>query len=183
MKKNITLLAGVATMLVLTACSTYDTGMKKEMKAPTTPAAVTVPDGNKVVMTTVGIGELTYECRAKADMPKEFAWTLAAPDAILYDSKKTAVGKYYAGPTWESNDGSKVTGKQVAVSPNAGSIPLQLVKANPATGNGAMNGITYIQRLNTKEGLAPTSACGASNAGAKQKVKYQADYVFYKAAM
>ena len=41
------------------------------------------------------------------------------------------------GPTWESNDGSKVTGKQLATAPatNAGAIPLQLVQAAPATGN------------------------------------------------
>ena len=89
----------------------------------------------------------------------------------------------YGGPTWESNDGSKVTGKQLALSPsnNAASIPLQLVQANPATGNGAMTGVTYIQRLNTKGGIAPMDACTADNVGAKKTVKYEADYVFFKA--
>ena len=53
-------------------------------------------------------------------------------------------------------DGSKVTGKQVAVAPAAaGNIPMQLVKTEPAMGNGAMTGITYIQRVNTKGGVAP----------------------------
>lgn len=32
-------------------------------------------------------------------------------------------------------------------------------------------------------GVAPATACAASNAGSKQIVKYQADYIFYKAAM
>jgi hypothetical protein len=39
----------------------------------------------------------------------------------------------------------------------------------------------YIQRVNTRGGVAPGSACAASNVGAMQVVKYQADYIFYKA--
>ncbi len=44
---------------------------------------------------------------------------------------------------------------------------------------GSMQGVTYIQRLNTRGGVAPATACAAGNAGAKQQVAYQADYVFY----
>jgi hypothetical protein len=177
MKKYVTVLAGASITLALAACSST-------MKAPEAPAAVAVPAGNKAVMTTVGIGELTYECRAKANMAGAFEWAFVGPDAVLYDTGKVAVGKYYGGPTWESNDGSKVTGKQLAVAPaaNAGAIPLQLVQANPATGNGAMTGVTYIQRLNTVGGVAPADACTAANAGARKLVKYQANYVFYKAS-
>ena len=95
-------------------------------------------------------------------------------------SAAVLVGKYYGGPTWESNDGSKVTGKQVAVAPGmAGSIPLQLVKADPAMGMGKMQGVSHIQRLNTQGGVAPAMACGMGNKGARQQVAYQADYVFY----
>ena len=76
-----------------------------------------------------------------------------------------------------------MTATQVAVAPaGAGNIPYQLVKANPATGSGAMQGVSYIQRVATKGGVAPMSACGASNLGAKQWVPYQADYIFWKAA-
>jgi hypothetical protein len=57
---------------------------------------------------------------------------------------------------------------------------MQLVKAEPAMGKGMMEGITYIQRVNTKGGVAPADACSAANAGAKMTVPYQADYVFYR---
>ena len=146
------------------------------------PAEVTPPAGNKAVLTLVGAGDLTYECKAVADKPGTFAWTFAGPNAKLLDANKKEVGKYYGGPTWESNDGSKVTGKQLAVAPGAaGSIPLQLVQANPATGKGAMTDVTYIQRLKTVGGVAPaTPACAAANVGAKTTVPYQADYVFCK---
>jgi len=43
-------------------------------------------------------------------------------------------------------------------------------------------GGTYIQRVATKGGGAPAGMCGAGNAGAKEKVQYQADYIFWKAA-
>lgn len=147
------------------------------------PEAVRVPAGHKQSGYTVTSGgEITYECRTKKDAPDQFAWAFVAPVAALNEGGK-AVGKYYAGPTWEYNDGSKFTGKQVAVAPGeAGAIPLQLVKADPSSGNGALSNVTYVQRLNTKGGVAPALPCGAAQAGQKQIVKYQADYVFYKAS-
>ncbi len=144
------------------------------------PEAVRVPVGLKQTMATTGIGEITYECREKKDMAGAHEWAFVAPVATLYSAGRKAVGKYYAGPTWEAADGSRVTGKQVAVAPGgAGNIPLQLVKAEPAMGMGAMQGVTYIQRLNTRGGVAPAAACDASTRGARQQVAYEADYVFY----
>ena len=85
--------------------------------------------------------------------------------------------------TWEAMDGSKLTATQLAAAPsNPASLPLQLVKANPAMGAGAMQGVTYIQRVRLAGGIAPASVCSPANKGAKQTVKYQADYIFWKAA-
>ena len=160
--------------LALAACA-------GDMRAPEAPQAVTPPAG-KYAMIALGVGEITYECRPRAGAADTFEWVFVAPVATLYDRNKKVVGRYYGGPAWEANDGSKVTGKQLAVTPAAGPqhIPLQLVQANPATGAGAMSGVTYIQRLNTMGGVAPTATCTKATAGAKQQVPYQADYVFYK---
>ena len=146
------------------------------------PEPVRVPAGHKVAMTATGAGDLTYECKAKPADPAAFEWAFVGPMAKLMDTKtRKEIGKYYGGPTWESIDGSKVTGKQVAVAASSpGNIPLQLVKAEPATGNGSMTGITYIQRVNTRGGVAPTDACTAATTGTRKTVPYQADYVFYK---
>jgi hypothetical protein len=65
-------------------------------------------------------------------------------------------------------------------SASVGNIPLQLVKADPAMGKGAMTGVSYIQRLETKGGVAPVAACDMATKGTKQQVGYQAKYVFYK---
>jgi hypothetical protein len=135
-------------------------------------------------METMAAGDITYECRAKKDMAGQFEWVFVGPDAGLKDRKGNTVGKYYGPPaTWESNDGSKITGAQVAVAPaGAGNIPSQLVKANPAMGAGAMQGVTYIQRVATQGGVAPAAVCAAAGVGQKQVVKYTADYIFWKAA-
>lgn len=145
------------------------------------PEPVRVPAGHSMKLETVGVGEITYECREKKDAAGAFEWAFVVPVAVLNDMQNKPVGKYYGGPTWEANDGSKVTGKQVAIAPaSAGNIPLQLVKAEPAMGKGAMTGVSYIQRLETKGGVAPAAACTMANKGAKQQVKYQAKYVFFK---
>ena len=164
------------TLPFMTACAT-------RLVAPVVPAAIAVPAGHYVSMKTVGVGELTYECRAKPDTAGAYVWTFVVPVATLYTADKSrAVGTYYAGPTWQANDGSKVTGKQLAVSPAStpNAIPLQLVQAAPTTGSGDMAGVSYIQRLNTVGGVAPKDVCNANTVGAKQQVKYEADYVFYK---
>ena len=148
------------------------------------PAEVTPPAGNRAAFTLSATGDLTYECKAVADKPGAFAWTFGGPNATLWDSMRKEAGRYYAGPTWESADGSKVTGKQLAVAPGAaGAIPLQLVQASPGGSDGMMAGVTYIQRLKTVGGVAPaTPACAAGNVGAKTTVPYSADYVFFKKA-
>ena len=147
------------------------------------PDAVKVPAGHAVVMETVGVGEITYECKAKAAMAGEFEWVFVGPKAVLNDRSGKMVGSYFGPPaTWQAADGSKITGTQLAVAPaSPGNIPLQLVKANAAMGSGAMTGISHIQRVATKGGVAPAMPCAAASMGQKQVVAYQADYIFYKA--
>jgi hypothetical protein len=105
------------------------------------------------------------------------------PQADLNSRTGTKLGTYFGPPaTWASNDGSKIAGAQVAIAPApAGNIPLQLVKASPAMGEGAMSGVTFVQRVATQGGVAPASACDGGSVGRKQVVKYQADYIFWKA--
>lgn len=183
-RTSLTTLALLGTAAALTACGSMSSPAAPAFNQSSLPAAVQVPAGQRIAMETVGAGDITYECRAKKDMPSAFEWVFVGPDAKLMDRSGKEVGRYYGPPaTWESNDGSKVTATQLAVAPaSAGNIPLQLVKANPAMGMGAMQGVTYIQRVATQGGVAPAAACTAANAGQKQVVKYQADYIIWKAA-
>jgi hypothetical protein len=95
-----------------------------------------------------------------------------------------------ARPTWQdSKDASAVwaapvPGAAVSVTPDA--IPWLLLKVvgnqpGPTDGD-TMTHTTFIQRLNTTGGRAPTTGCAeAANIGAKVLVPYTADYFFYKA--
>ncbi|WP_077000891.1 DUF3455 domain-containing protein [Variovorax sp. KK3] len=172
----------IAAAASLAACSGMGMNQPMAYSQASLPDPVKVPTGHRVVMETVGAGDITYECRAKADAAGQHEWVFVGPDAKLMDRAGKQVGKYWGPPaTWESMDGSKLTGAQVAVAPNGtGNIPYQLVKANPAMGNGSMTGVSYIQRVATRGGTAPAMACGASSMGQKQVVKYQADYIFYR---
>lgn len=142
------------------------------------PAEIQVPDGHSVMLETVGVGEITYACEANDG---NMEWVFKGPDAVLNDRDGTQVGRYFGPPaTWEADDGSSITATELATAPNGdGNIPLQLVEADPAEGEGAMEGVSYIQRLDTQGGVAPDMACSADNEGATEVVEYQADYIFW----
>lgn len=148
------------------------------------PAAVQVPAGHKVVLETVARGEITYECREKAGAAGQHEWVFVGPMAPMTDRAGKPLGRYFGPPaTWVHPDGSAVTGAQLAVAPGGtGNIPLQLVKANPATGMGVMQGVTHIQRVATQGGVAPARTCDGAAKGQREIVRYQADYIFWKAA-
>ena len=181
--KHISILSAVAAAALLSACGSM-MPMAPTFSQNGLPDAIKVPAGNKVAMETVGVGDITYECRDKANAPGMTEWVFVGPNAVLNDRSGKQVGKYYGPPaTWESMDGSKLTATQLAVAPSsAGNLPFQLVKANPAIGSGAMTGVTHIQRVALKGGVAPGTPCTPANKGTKEIVKYQADYIFWKAA-
>ena len=173
----------VAAALALGGCAS--TGMNAApFSQANLPEAMKVPAGHVVAMETAAAGDILYECRPKKDMAGQFEWVFVGPDAGLKSRGGKVVGRYFGPPaTWENVDGSKVTGAQLAVAPaGTGNIPSQLVKANPAMGSGAMQGVTYIQRVATQGGVAPDASCAAPTAGKKQLVKYTADYIFWRAA-
>lgn len=144
------------------------------------PKEIQVPAGNTLAMVTHAKGNITWECKEKDG---KAAWTFAGPRAILSDIQGNHKVSYYGGPaTWESLDGSVITGKQLAISPSkAGSIPMQLVKANESPRDCELKGVTYIQRINLNGGKAPAEGCNANKIGHKMIVNYSGDYLFWKA--
>lgn len=150
----------------------------------TTPAIVAVPDAIKaqsneqVAMVLPAKGVQIYECRAKANQPGAFEWAFVAPEAALYNSAGTQIGKHYGGPTWESTDGSKLVGALKARSdaPQAGNIPWLLLTTTASGAKGSFSAVTAIQRVNTVGGIAPSAACAQGNAGSQARVPYTADY-------
>ena len=98
----------LAFALGLVACGKSDAVLEK----PAAPAALAVPAGNKLAFELRASGVQIYTCQPKKDEPTQFEWALTAPDAQLTDADGYPAGHHFAGPTWESTDGSKVVGKK-----------------------------------------------------------------------
>ncbi len=169
--------AFMGSLLVVSACAVTMPYSQSQL-----PSQVQVPTGHKVAWESVGVGDLTYQCRVKAQMADQFEWVLVGPKAQLQDRAGKAIGSYFGPPaTWKVAEGAELTGAQVAVAPGGdGNIPLQLVKANPAKGSSQLNGVAFVQRVNTKGGVAPTEPCNAAMVNMSKSVAYRADYIFYK---
>ena len=148
------------------------------------PAALQAPAGQVAFMEALATGVQVYECAPKASDAAAFEWTFRSPEATLVDRSGRALGKHYAGPTWESTDGSTVVGEVKArdPGPNPSAIPWLLLGAKSVTGPGVFGPTTSIQRVQTVGGVAPKEPCAASNAKQVARVPYTATYVFYRAA-
>jgi hypothetical protein len=149
---------------------------------PDVPAALRPPAAERPFLEARGSGVQIYECAAKPDQPTAYEWTFRAPEAALLDPSGHALGRHYAGPTWESTDGSSVVGDVRAREPGpaATAIPWLLLAAKSTTGSGVFSKTTSIQRVQTVGGIAPSEPCNAGAAAKIVRVPYTATYYFYR---
>ena len=155
-------------------------GVCGQQSAPTDqiPAQLRAPEGAKLIFHARAKGYQVYTCKRDAG---QYSWTLKGPEAQLFDDSGKSAGRHSAGPTWQLNDGSAVTGKAVARfdPPDKNAVPWLLLTAADHSGNGLMSNVTHIQRLNTQGGKASTAGCDGSHIGTDTRVAYKADYFFY----
>jgi hypothetical protein len=151
------------------------------IQPPAVPDNLKVPNGQMVLLKALGQGAQIYACVAKAGGPTQFAWVFKTPEADLMGDEGKRIGRHYAGPTWEANDGSKVVGEvqQRADAPRPGAVPWLLLKAKSNQGDGTFKRVTYIQRVNTEGGTAPRYGCDTQHSDAEVRVDYKATYYFY----
>ena len=134
-----------------------------------------VPEGHKLAAHLYAAGVQIWRWNGTS-------WTFAGPEALLYADAdgNGVVGIHYAGPTWESNSGSKVAATLVHLCPvDPDSIPWLKLAAVSTKGPGIFHRVTFIQRLNTVGGIAPTEP--GDFVGEEARVPYTAEYFFYRA--
>lgn len=160
--------------LLLTACASAP-------RAPVVPDTLKPPAAQTLTLETLAVGVQIYECQASKTDPARHEWVFKAPEAALTDRAGRSLGKHYAGPTWEGNDGSKVAGavKANAASPDANAIPWLLLGSKANSGSGLFGRTQSIQRVATVGGKAPAPSCAAAEAGKEARVAYTATYYFY----
>ena len=147
------------------------------------PHELKVPDDQILLVKLAAKGTQIYVCKATLEQPNQLNWTFKAPQADLFkDFKdKTKIGRHYAGPTWEANDGSKIIGqvKAKVQAPQPDAIPWLLLTTTSQGGSGWLARVNWVQRLNTVGGQAPTKGCDRRHQNQETAVGYSADYYFY----
>jgi len=168
---------------------------------PLVPADIEVLAGNKAFLVGHAFGTQNYICLPSST---GFAFSLFTPEATLFSHDQQVTTHYFSPnnnpfdpsdrgvirATWEdSRDTSTVWGavEKSSTDPNfvaPGAIAWLKVKVVGAqdgpNGGDRLSGTTFIQRVNTVGGSAPSTGCAASgDVGKKAFVPYTADYFFY----
>lgn len=169
---------------------------------PPVPANIQVPAGNKVFLLGQAVGTQNYVCLPSGTGVR---FVLFTPQATLFNVKDgNQVITHYFSPNpfeggtiraaWQhSRDTSTVWGQVMeghsSSDPNfvaPGAIAWLLITTVGAQdmppGSDTLTKTTFIQRLNTSGGVAPSAGCSSStDIGNQAFVPYTADYFFYKA--
>jgi Protein of unknown function (DUF3455) len=145
--------------------------MTRNSIAQTAKESIDVPPHSRLVLRAVGSGAQVYGC-------VNSSWELKAPDAKLLNQEGSVIGRHFAGPTWQLNDGSWVKGRAVAkqVAPDATAVPWLLLES--VGGTGRFRTVRFIQRTGTHGGNAPSGNCTQN---ATRRVSHKATYSFYEA--
>lgn len=144
--------------------------MARNSIAQSAKESIDVPPHSILLLQAIGSGDQVYGC-------VNGRWALKAPDAKLLNQEGSVIGRHFAGPTWQLNDGSWVKGSVVAkqVAPDATAVPWLLLES--VDGTGKLGTVRFIQRTGTRGGNAPDGSCSES---AMLRVPYTATYSFYE---
>jgi hypothetical protein len=172
---SVTLAALALLLLTLAAPAGADPGNDNRAPDLGDCQVLQVPTGNKVAFRVYAEGVQIYRWNGTS-------WIFVEPQAILFADAggHGVVGIHYAGPTWESVSGSRVVGKVLErCTPDPDAIPWLLLEAASNKAPGIFQRVTFIQRVNTVGGNAPTVPGGSE--GEVVRVPYTAEYSFYQA--
>jgi hypothetical protein len=197
---HLLLIAFVAVLAVAFTISPLRPAYAGDIVPPPVPPGLQVPAGNQAFLEGHAVGTQNYICLPAGS---NVAWTLFGPQATLFNDRDRQIITHFLSPnpdesgtaraTWQHSwDTSSVWAMAIASSSDpdfveSGAIPwllLQVVGTEAGPTDGArLTRTTFIQRLNTSGGIAPSTGCAqATDVGQRAFVPYTADYLFYKAA-
>jgi hypothetical protein len=165
--------------MALVAASILPAQTPPTPRAPELPAGcedLRVPAGNVVSAHVYAVGYQVYRWNSTTN-----TWQFWKPEAVLFAdaSCNHPIGVHFIGPTWVHVSGGTVVGTFAAgrvVDPTA--IAWLKLAVVEAAGPGPFGATTWIQRVNTTGGLAPTHVGQPTEI---VRVPYTAEYFFYRA--
>jgi hypothetical protein len=201
------LLAGVAAMAF--TVPSPSPAYADTITPPPVPDKIRVPEGNKLFLVGHAVGTQNYICLPSGTGVKFMLFTPQAtlfngeseeisthyfsPNPSQVNTDPKVLGTHPIRATWQdSQDSSTVWGQVYPgnsygesdyVEP--GAIPWLLVtivgRQDGPTGGDRLSGTTFVQRLNTHGGAAPSTGCSSlADIGNMAFVPYTTDYYFYK---
>jgi len=177
----------VSLTVALAGCATVSTAPPPAAPGKTAVAApnlglfskIKVPSGSEPVLRLSARGVQVFRCE-----PRDGAmtWVFRQPDAELLNERGQVVGRHGANQSFEYTDGSRLTATITAYddAPGAGDLRWLLLTTR-SYGKGAFDGVTYVQRVNTRGGMPP-ERCDKAQANQVLRVDFTADFVFWRPA-
>jgi hypothetical protein len=167
----------------------------KRIARPAVPGDLEPPAGHEPYLVGHAVGTQNYVCLVSPSGAQ--TWAPFGPQATLFDDRGVQIATHFASinpeevetsrPTWQhSKDTSTVWAKPIFPLSDpewveAGAVPWLLLEVKGKQvglhGGDRLAGTTYIQRVRTSGGIAPTRSC---NEGDKAFVTYTTDYYFYR---
>jgi hypothetical protein len=178
---------------------------------PPVPGNIQVPVGNRLFLVGHAVGTQNYICVPSGtgvryvlftpeatlfdEQGEQLATHYFSPNPMEPNTDPKVISEHAIRAAWQdSRDSSTVWGyakpENVSNDSNyveAGAIPWLLVtiagRQDGPTGGNRLSNTTYIQRLNTHGGVAPSTGCAVmGDLGRMAFVPYTTDYYFYKSS-
>ena len=204
--RRILLIACAAALAVLFTVSLSQPARADRVTPPPLPdSKLQVPAGNEAFLVGHAVGTQNYVCLPSGS---GFAFTLFTPQATLFADNEKQIITHYFSPnlspippeilgtiraTWQdSHDTSTVWASATQIATHAtdpdfvqqGAVAwllLQVVGSQSGPiGSNKLTPTSFIQRVNTVGGLAPSTGCASlADVGREAFMPYTADYVFF----
>lgn len=138
---------------------------------------IKVPDTVAPVLSLSARGVQIFRCENREGSP---TWIFRQPEADLIDADGRVVARHGANFSFEHTDGSRIIASVASFDepPAAGNLRW-LLMTSKSFGDGALGGITHVQRVNTTGGMPPPQ-CEKSQLNRIVRVEFTADFVFYR---
>jgi uncharacterized protein DUF3455 len=198
--RRIRLIACIGALGTAFVAALPQVGHAQNVTPPPVPGTLQVPEGNEAFLIGHAFGSQDYVCAASGS---GVAFVLTTPEAVLFDNPARRVINHFFSPnpveggtiraTWQSTRNSSVFWGKLVHAATFATDPdfvaqdaiawLLLSQAGVLEGSGNGDNLaaaTFVQRVNTVGGLAPSIGCNApADIGNTAFVPYEADYVFY----
>jgi len=189
--KNYVAVLGLSVLCVLPHAA-----QAQAVTPPIVPPGLEVEAPNQAFLVGHAFGFQNYECQP-VDSLGRVDWVLFTPQATLFGDQNEQIITHFNSPnpdearvvraTWQDSvDTSVVWARAVATATVDGTaIPwVKLVRVGSRvgpTGGTTLSDTTFVQRVNTRGGLAPSTGCDQlPDVGKRAFMPYTADYFFYK---